>query len=694
MLSGEKTVSNHAGLDIKKLFEEAGLYVRDAQLKMIEAVKETLINNEKIVIEAPTATGKSFAYLLGALLANEVRASQGQEKLSIIVSTATVALQEQLIDKDLPFIHQLMQSQKVDFSYQLAKGRSRYLCPRKLHHFNSDDGDLQKEAESLDERLSKDWDGDFDLLEKPVSKALMSEIYNTSSSCSFSRCECYRECPFFNARQGLRKVDIVVVNHSLLLSHLDLGDGAILPKFEDSLYIIDECHHLPDRALRSLSGFASLLGSQTWINDVDKLLNALPAELVDRVLRENWKEVRKNLIQQLTQMQQLIDPMYAKAAKEESIWRMTAINDEILQLATAIKEGAAFYMNQCDKLKTKLDDFAEKSQIHSASSLEKQFTQIGFLLERSKNLYNVWSLMINQATMPPIAKWVIPHEKKVKHEEVKEVQTDMLATNFQDYDIHASPIEAASLLKQVFWQNVQHGVVMCSATVRSLGKFDRFLNATALKKEAKTLLLSSPLNYSKSKLIIADMQYEPAQQDKHIEETAKLLNEVYFKDLHEGALILFTSIHAMEKVYMRLNNTLKKITLIQGDRSKQAMIAIHKKRVDQFKPSIIFGVDSFSEGVDLPGAYLTRLIIHKLPFSVPTNPIDKTRAEWLESIKRKPFMDISLPQASLRLTQMVGRLVRTEADIGEVIILDKRLKTKFYGKALLENLPDFEIVKS
>lgn len=681
-------MSKTNAIDVKKLFFDAGLCVRDAQLRMIEAVKEAFIHGEKVVIEAPTATGKSFAYLLGALLANQERIAQNKEKLAIVVSTATVALQEQLIDKDLPFIHKLMQAHKIDFSYQLAKGRSRYLCVRKLHHLNTTDEELQQEAERLDASLHKDWDGDFDLLEKPVSKALMSEIYNTSSACSFGRCEAYHECPFFNARQGLRKVDVIVVNHSLLLSHLSLGDGAILPNFEDSLYIIDECHHLPDRALKSLSGFASLLGSHTWINDVDKLLNDLPGQLTDRVMRENWKEVRKNLIEQLTQMQQLIDPMYAQAQKEETTWRIKNLTDEMLTLAAAIKNSAEYYLNQCEKLKTKLEDFVEKSDIHSAEGLEKQFTQIGFLLERAKNLYNVWSLMINPATMPPIAKWVIPHEKKLKQEEI---QTDMLATHFQDYDIHASPIEAASLLKQVFWQHVHYGVVLCSATVRSLGKFDRFLNATALKSEAKTLLLPSPLNYEKSKLIIANMQSEPTQQERHIEETAKLLNEVYLKDLHEGALVLFTSIHAMEKVYMRLNKELKKITLIQGDRSKQAMIAIHKKRVDAFKPSVIFGVDSFSEGVDLPGAYLSRLIIHKLPFSVPTNPIDKTRAEWLESINRKPFMDISLPQASLKLTQMVGRLVRTESDVGEVIILDKRLKTKFYGRALLENLPRFSL---
>ncbi len=663
--------------------------MREAQLQMIEAVKIALVNDEKIIIEAPTATGKSFAYLFGALLANKMRCEQGHEKLTIVLSTATVALQEQLMDKDLPFIHKLLQAHDLAFSYQLAKGRSRYLCPRKLHSHSLIETDLITEAESLDKRFQKDWDGDFDLLEEPLSKTLMQEIYNTSSSCSFTRCEYYRECPFLIARQGLKKVDIIVTNHSLLLSHLDLGDGSILPKFEKSIYIVDECHHLPDRALKSLSGFASLLGSHTWINDVDKLLNALPAELADKTRRENWKLVCTNLIQQLTYMQQLIDPLYRQAQKEETVWRIKHLDDEMLKLATEIKTSASFYVIQCQKLKDELDNFIEKNEIYSVSSLEKQFTQMGFLLERAQNLQMVWSLMINSATSPPIAKWVIPHDKKIKQEEI---QTDILATSFQDYDIHASPIEAASLLKQAFWQHVQHGVVLCSATVRSLGKFDRFLNAIALKKEAKTLLLPSPLNYEKSKMIIPNMKNEPVQQENHIDETAKLLNELYLKDLHEGALVLFTSIYAMEKVYMRLSAQLKKITLVQGDRSKQAMIAIHKKRIDAFKPSVIFGVDSFSEGVDLPGAYLTRLIIHKLPFSVPTNPIDKTRAEWLESINRKPFMDISLPQASLKLTQMVGRLVRTESDVGEVIILDRRLKTKFYGKALLDNLPPFQII--
>lgn len=673
-------------MNIKKLFKSADLHIRDAQIEMIEAVKTALVDGAKLIIEAPTATGKSFAYLLGALWANKLCQNKGKDKLNIIISTAAVALQEQLIFKDLPFVQKLL-SKNADqnFSYRLVKGRSRYLCPKKLHALSSDNEALNQEVQKLDQNFSKDWDGDFDNLEKPVTQILAKAIYNSSSSCLFSRCSYYQYCPFFVARQGLRRADIIVTNHSLLLAHLDLGDGAILPKFEKSIYIIDECHHLPDRALKAFSGGTSLLSSQSWINDVDKLLNALPSELFDHNLRQNWQLVRQGLVQALTRMQQYIDVLYRSAKKTEKIWRIKSLTEKVLDLAVEIKKSASFYVIQCEVLKKALEGFAEKSKIYNSDSLEQQFTQLGFLLERSQNLQKVWSLMANVSISPPIAKWVIPHDQTDKEQD----QRDLLIQAKQDYDIHASPIEAASLLKRIFWQNIVNGVVLCSATVRSLGKFNRFLNATGLRDDANTLLLPSSLLYHNSTLEIANMQYSPTHQEMHIKETINLLNNHYLKDLSEGAMVLFTSIYAMETVYAGLLPNLKRITLIQGDRSKQAMIKLHKKRVDELKPSIIFGVDSFAEGVDLPGDYLTKLIIHKLPFSVPTNPIDKTRAEWLLSIKRKPFMDISLPQSSLKLTQMVGRLVRKESDVGEVIILDNRLKTKFYGKVLLGSLPLF-----
>ncbi|MBK2126264.1 ATP-dependent DNA helicase DinG [Fangia hongkongensis] len=686
--------------ELKALFQSAGLSVRESQLNMVNAVKSALINAENLVIEAPTATGKSFAYLLGAILYNQYRESKGKEKLNIIVSTATVALQEQLIHKDLPFIQSLIGEDKKDapsLSYTLAKGRSRYLCPRKLHSFDSSDSALTEEAEKLDRLYQKDWSGDFDDLEVPISKALNQEIYNSSNACSFSRCEYYKTCPFLTERAGLRNQDIIVVNHSLLLAHLNLGDGAILPAFEKSIYIIDECHHLPDKALDAFSAYSSLIGSQKWVNDVDKLLNALPQKLVEKNMRENWQLIKKSLIESLTAFQQMLHPLYQSATKEDAIWRIKSMSDEMLEVAGSIKKAADYYVKECESLKRKLEDFAETSDIHKKDSLEKTFTQLGFLLERSQNLQSLYTLLLNTNSVPPVAKWLQPHASLEGKETDKGQQKrpdDLLAHHqFEDYDLHASPVEAASLLKKMFWGEVQHGVILCSATVRSLGKFDRFLNATGLKNNAKTLLLPSPLPYHNSTLSIPDMRFMPQAQEDHIKETAALLNEQYLKGHPDGALVLFTSIYAMERVYSLLSAEIKRCVLVQGDRSKQMMIALHKKKIDSFKPSVIFGVDSFSEGVDLAGAYLTRLIIHKLPFQVPTNPIDKTRSEWLESIGRKPFMDISLPQASLKLTQMVGRLVRQETDVGEIIILDSRLKQKFYGKALLAGLPPFAIKK-
>ncbi|WP_119344133.1 ATP-dependent DNA helicase DinG [Facilibium subflavum] len=679
-------------MQIESLFKSAGLHIRDAQLEMIQAIKKSLDGGQKLVVEAPTATGKSFAYILGALWANQssLKGDKAQKnKKNIVISTATVALQEQLFFQDLPFIQKLLsENGEQKFTYMLAKGRSRYLCLRKLYHLEEKDDVVLKEAKDLENQFNKKWDGDFDNLEQPLNRELSKAIYNNSSACSFSRCEYYQDCPFFVARQGLRKTDIIVTNHSLLLSHLDLGDGAILPKFDQSIYIIDECHHLPDRALSAFSASATLFGSQSWINDVDKLLNALPVALVDRNRRQDWQAICKKLVQDLTQMQQYIDALYQTQEKEEGVWRIKSLDSQVQLLSVEIKKGAALYANQCDRLKSELEKFIEKSQIHSHESLEKQFTQLGFLLERAQNLQMLWALISNVQSTPPIAKWVSLHGEK----NISTQQHELANLNHQDYEVHASPIEAASLLKQMFWDNVVNGVILCSATVRALGKFDRFLNATGLRNQADTLLLNSPLLYHHSTLQIADMKFLPNNQKDHIQETIKLFNEQYLQGFEKGVLVLFTSIYAMEAVYQGLLPSIKRITQVQGDRSKQMMISLHKKRIDSLKPSVIFGVDSFCEGVDLPGDYLARLIIHKLPFSVPTNPIDKTRAEWLLSMNRKPFIDMSLPQSSLKLTQMVGRLVRTETDIGEVIILDKRLKTKFYGKSLLENLPPFKII--
>lgn len=671
-------------MDIQALLEKAGLQQRPAQLEMIELVAEAFSQAAIKVIEAPTATGKSFAYILGALKANQMRTKTGLEPLTIVVSTATVALQEQLYFKDLPFIADLLGE---ELQFQLAKGRNRYICLRNLYGYDDAEPTEQKGLDALEKSLEHGWTGDFDQLKVPPDWQLLQKIHNTSAGCGFSRCEFYDECPFFKARQGLRKAKIIVTNHNLLLSHLKLGDGAILPEFDQCAFIIDECHHLPSRVLDAFSFESPLLASAEWINSIDKLFKSLPQDILEVGTKSNWQAVKASFLQQLIQLQPLLERYYQSQQTQEKFVRVTTISDEILAVLDELKTSSTYYLNQCKNLRKAMDDFAEKSPIHTTESMQRQYTQLGVITEASQRFDDLIKLWRDTQSVPPIAKWMQPLNSKLVDQPNDQ---DMLGV-LQDYKIFGSPVAAAHLLKMALWDVCQHGVVLCSATVRSLGRFERFINSCGLKNLAITHELATPLSYHQSSLIVPRMRTLPNKDPQgHIQETINLLNQRFLEDIHEGVMVLFTSKYAMEQVYDGLSKPLQRITLVQGDMSKQAMLDMHRRCIDQFKASIIFGVDSLAEGVDLPGAYLTRLIIHKLPFLTPSDPIEQTRSDWLKGMNMSPFNIISLPQASLKLTQMVGRLIRTEKDVGEVIILDRRVVSAGYGQQLLNNLPAFQ----
>ncbi|MFT6835083.1 MAG: ATP-dependent DNA helicase DinG, partial [Francisellaceae bacterium] len=211
-----------------------------------------------------------------------------------------------------------------------------------------------------------------------------------------------------------------------------------------------------------------------------------------------------------------------------------------------------------------------------------------------------------------------------------------------------------------------------------------------LETNTSTKSLHSPFNYPESKLIVPNMKFFPQNKEYHIHESAKIIS-TYIKDNKKGIMVLFCSLSAMRQTLDLLPASQQNSIIMQGERSKIEIVKAHKKMIDRGLQSIIFGVDSFSEGIDLPGEYLETLIIHKIPFAVPSNPIEQSRNDWLIKQGKNPFIDFSLPIASIRLTQMVGRLIRSESDKGQVIILDKRLFAKKYGQNLLDNLPEFKV---
>ena len=659
-------------------FKKSGLKVRDSQLKMIEIVANSVLKDKHAVISAGTGVGKTFGYLVGAWLG--LKKLKSKDKLSIIVSTNTVALQEQLISKDLPFLEKLI-GEKV--SFMLAKGRGRYLCLRRFFNIEGESKVDNEEIQYLQNKLNLGWDGDVDNLSKSPDSKTWAEINNSTNTCTNKKCEFYNSCPFFTARRSLRKTDIVVVNHSLLMSHISLGDGAILPEFEKSIFIIDECQHFGKKALDSFSGQATVLASQDWVNDIDKAIQDLHGSILSPEERRNITIAKKNIVEGLRDAQLCLEKIYSLSdTTKESIVRLKEIPPELVEISKKIKYGSQEYIDVLYKAKKGLDKFVEESTIHSKESLEKKYTAIGFFSERSRNLNHVWTLMLMKED-PPIAKWFMPKDRN------QESKTDLVDA-LQDFMVCASHIEASALLKKLFWDQVEHSVILCSATVKSMGNFKRFIDSTGIDSDVDTFDLPSPFPYSKSQIIIPNFKSIPTNSDMHILESARYVEEE-LSSLKHGAMVLFTSMYAMRKLFDILPNRLQLRIIMQGEKSKRVIMNSHKAMIDRGSASIIFGVDSFAEGVDFPGKYLETLIIHKLPFSVPTDPIEKTRSEWLESNGRKPFFEVSLPDASIKLTQMVGRLIRDEEDQGKVIILDTRLVTKRYGQQMLWNLPKFQI---
>jgi ATP-dependent DNA helicase DinG len=256
-----------------------------------------------------------------------------------------------------------------------------------------------------------------------------------------------------------------------------------------------------------------------------------------------------------------------------------------------------------------------------------------------------------------------------------------------DISVNASPIQAAEILKDRFWGSC-YGAVVTSATLRSLGNFSTLQRETGVPDSAHFLSVAGAFDYTKSAILRVPSD---AIEGNAVEEHTRYIidNLASMVEDKAGTLVLFSSKRQMEQVFDELPNDLARLILIQGQYSNREMVRLHKERIDQGKTSVLLGLASFAEGVDLPGDYCRHVVIAKLPFAVPNEPLQEALAEWIESQGGNSFFDISLPLASLRLIQASGRLLRTETDTGTVSILDKRLVTKRYGKQLLDALPPF-----
>ncbi|WP_068547661.1 ATP-dependent DNA helicase DinG [Thalassotalea crassostreae] len=680
---------------IRKAYKQIGENLenftpRKQQAFLIAEIAKTLsgeYSKEKkhIVIEAGTGTGKSLAYCLGAIPLAKSR----QKK--VLISTATVALQEQLFDKDLPF---LLKNSGLDFDYCLVKGRQRYVCKIRLDLACSTDEDPNQVPlftekpnvedirllNSLKEDLkSGKWHGDRDSWPTPIPDHIWQHIQSDKHSCLKHLSE-HTNCPFHLSREAMDNADVLVINHSLLLADLELGGGKILSDPEDSIYIIDEAHHLPQITRDHSSAMATVKGASDWLTKIagtsDKISKICTS---DRTISPALKlaDTTQEITADMQKVFQYISANQQVYFVDEKQHRFTngIVPKELKNLAEDIASASKKASSELNKLYNLLMEAVKDGDVQIAKA-EPLLAEAGFELQRLENLEKTYAMFAKSDSekAAPLARWI-----------------EKTSGKREDFMVCASPIEVGFTLEDNLWSKCE-GAVLCSATLCALNSFEHFKNQAGLGANDGTQYqkLDSPFNYQENAVLnIPKMDFEPNVSDKFTDELIKKLPSLLREK--QANLVLFSSYWQMETVAEALRKQDKyKAILVQGEKSRQQIIETHKKRCNNDETSIVFGSQSFSEGLDLPGKYLTNLIITKLPFSVPTSPVDQAQAEYIKLKGGNPFMLLSVPDASKKLIQACGRLLRNEKDTGMITILDRRLVSKRYGKDLIDSLPPFK----
>ncbi|MBX2807553.1 MAG: ATP-dependent DNA helicase DinG [Cellvibrionaceae bacterium] len=655
------------------------------------------------VLEAGTGTGKTLAYLLAA-----IPVAQALNK-KLVVSTATIALQEQIVYKDLPDIKA---NTDLHFNYTLAKGRGRYLCLSKMERLlvgsdqqhsqtlyedeypPADQQTLSLYNRMVDSLAAGEWDGDRDQWSDEIDEAVWRPVTTNHRECTGRRCSNVGQCSFFKARDTMDRFDCIVANHDLVLADLALGGGAILPDPKDTIYIFDEGHHLADKALGHFAYHVRVSATLSWFEQVNKSLGALASAISDGAQIDHHNEqlpaVLADARQPLERLQPLCEQLLASVAEDAGQNRYrregadkryrfkdNVLPDEFVEVCTDLHSG---FQRLAQLLQT-LSELMHAAMEDSFCSvpkvdLETWYPLIGKWLARAEANVALWQSYIAHwpvsAKRPPLARWISLVD---------------FSGNL-DYEVCSSPILAADTLQTCLWQPC-FGAVVTSATLTALGKYERFMLRAGTDSQQHYNSMPSPFDFSRASLQVPEFAVEANNASMHTESLIEHLPALL--QGKQGSLVLFSSRKQMEDVCQQLPSACQKTILMQGDYSKSDMLKRHKGAIDQGRGSVLFGLASFAEGIDLPGDYCAHVIIAKLPFSVPDDPIEASLSEWIETKGGNAFMEISVPDASIRLIQACGRLLRTENDSGTISILDRRLLSKRYGKMLLDALPPYQL---
>ncbi len=637
------------------------------------------------VVEAGTGTGKTVAYCIPAAI--EAR----RKGKTLVIVTSTVLLQQQLLHAEL---QQLANLFSPGLTFGIMKGRRRYACIDRLDKNAHSQGDTSidlfgnENPSRTDRRIASDlldrfntrqWDGDMDAAPIPLAGRHRSSFTTDALGCHRNSCEYAKPCPYFRARNKVSALDVVVTNYSLLMASGREGID-MLPAPEDCIYVFDEVHRLADIVMNSGAIRASTSAVTDAVEKVEDFVSRLMNQVEEGHPLSSSQQDILDIVPRVPPLidrfrHHLADLIRTNAVESDSqhkVFRFVAgrVDETTREHAGVLASTLGGLHVVLNEMFTTLDEArANLPMWINTDVLGRAVRSLTELLMTTRDLT---SLFEDWGSDSPIAsaRWLSPDD--------------------EDWRMHTVPIAVEEILNETVWSQA-HGVICTSATIYSSQAFDQFKQEVGLNlPDDHFKRIASPFDFRRNvKFQVANIGFSQPGGEAFNRAAAAYLPQVLTKN--RSGLVLFTSRFDMVAVFKQLPSSFRELCLMQDDLSMAETLRKHRETIDKGGQSYIFGLVSYREGVDLPGDYCQHVVIMRIPFNVPDDPVIKSQKEVLGL--ENAFMQYDVPQASLRLFQACGRLLRSETDRGWITVLDRRIiERKQYCDELVRPLPEFEIV--